>query len=120
MYSFLVLLPITLITAAVGGLLVFSPQVADYVEYIASIEGRPDSALAVQIPLHIAAYAIASFTLVAAAHTISAQVESDRSILARLQRVLEAIFVAVPSVTFVALATYANARRSDIAGAAAD
>jgi hypothetical protein len=114
MYSFLILLPLTLITATIGVLLIFSPQAADYVDYIASLEGQPDvGSLALQIPLHIASYAIVCFVLVATTHTISAPVSDHRSvILKRLRLALEAIFVAVPSVIIVLLATYTNVYRA--------
>ena len=50
MYSFLVLLPLTLITAALGSVLVFSPQVRDYVDFIGTLDGNLDkSRLAIQI-----------------------------------------------------------------------
>ena len=116
MYSFLVLLPLTLITAALGGVLVFSPQLRDYVDFIATIEGNPDKVrLAVQVCAHIAAYAITLFVLVATTRTISAPVSRERpDVLCRLQMALEAIFVAVPSLIIVALATYAMARRVDL------
>src|SRR5262245_13308945 len=109
MYSFLVLLPLTLISAAVGGVIIFSPQVAEYVAYISTYEAlhRGGGRLPLQVAAHVAAYAIASFVLVVTARTISAPPSPDRGVvLCRLQAALEAIFVAVPSVVIVALATY--------------
>ncbi|HEX5957901.1 MAG TPA: hypothetical protein VFY92_04500 [Hyphomicrobiaceae bacterium] len=117
MYSFLVLLPLTLITGTLGGLLIFSPQVLDYVAFISSIEGQPDKTrLPIQIAAHIIAYAITCFVLVATTRTIAAPVSRERpDALCRIQMILEAIFVAVPSLIIVALATYANVRRAELA-----
>lgn len=119
MYSFLVLLPLTLISAALGGILIFSPQVRDYMEYLRSLDGD-GTQLSVQLAVHVVAYAIACFALVVTTRTVSAPVSSDRpDVLCRLQKTLEAIFVAVPSVTIIALSTYANVRWADfVAGTA--
>jgi hypothetical protein len=104
LYSFLVLLPLTLISAAVCALVVFSPQVAEYVAYIATLDLQGGWQLPYQIAAHIAAYAIACCVLVATARTISTPVAPERSaILCRVQVVLEAIFVAIPSLILVAL-----------------
>jgi hypothetical protein len=105
-YSFLVLLPLTLISAAVGALIIFSPQVAEYVAYVSTLDlqQREGGRLPVQIAAHILAYAITCFVLVATARTISTTVPRDRAaILCRIQVVMQAIFVAVPSVILVAL-----------------
>jgi hypothetical protein len=117
MYSFLVLLPLTLITAALGGVLIFSPQVRDYVEFIATLDANADTArLAIQIAAHIAAYALCCVVLVATTRTISAPVPRDKpDVLCRLQMALEAVFVAVPSIIIVALATFALVRRVEVA-----
>jgi hypothetical protein len=109
MYSFLVLLPLTLISAAVGGIIMFSPQVAEYVGYISTYEAmhRGGGRLPLQVAVHIATYAVACFVLVATARTISAPLSPDRGVVqCRLQAALEAIFVAVPSVVIVALGSY--------------
>lgn len=117
MYSFLVLLPLTLITAALGGVLIFSPQVRDYVDFIATLDGNADKTrLAIQIAAHIAAYAICCVVLVATTRTISAPVSRDRpDVLCRTQMALEAIFVAVPSLIILALATFVVVRRVEVA-----
>ena len=106
MYSFLVLLPLTLISAAVGALIIFSPQVAEYVTYISTLDQqqREGGRLPLQIAAHILAYAIVCFVLVATARTVSTPVSRERAaVLCRIQVVMEAIFVAVPSVILVAL-----------------
>jgi hypothetical protein len=108
-YSFLVLLPLTLISAAFGAIIIFSPQVAEYVAYISTYEAlhRGGGRLPLQVAAHIATYAIACFVLVVTARTISAPLSPDRGVvLCRIQAALEAVFVAVPSVVIVALATY--------------
>jgi hypothetical protein len=117
MYSFLVLLPLTLITAALGGILIFSPQVRDYVDFIATLDGNADKTrLAIQIAAHIAAYAICCVVVVATTRTISAPVSRDRpDVLCRTQMALEAIFVAVPSLIILALATFVVVRRVEVA-----
>ena len=116
MYSFLVLLPLTLVRRRPGRRSRLKPQLRDYVDFIATVEGNPDKVrLAVQICAHIAAYAITLFVLVAATRTISAPVSRERpDVLCRLQMALGAIFVAVPSLIIVALATYAMTRRVDL------
>jgi hypothetical protein len=117
MYSFLVLVPLTLITAAFGGILIFSPQVREYVDFIATLDGNADrTRLAIQVVAHIAAYAICCVVLVATTRTISAPVSRDRpDVLCRLQMALEAIFVAVPSLIIVALAALVAVRRAEMA-----
>jgi hypothetical protein len=117
MYSFLVLLPLTLITAALGGVLIFSPQVGDYVDFLATLDGNADkSRLAIQIAAHVAAYAICCFVLVATTRTITAPVPRDKpNVLCRLQMTLEAIFVAVPSLIILALATNSTIRGVEVA-----
>ena len=108
MYSFFVLLSLTLITWALGWVLVFTPQVEDYVRFIVLLEGNPDTArLPIQIVVHIATYATACFLQIATIHTISRpDVRDSWYRLYRLQMALEAIFVAVPSVVIIALATH--------------
>ncbi len=105
MYSFLVLLPLTLISSAVGVLIIFSPQIAEYVTYVSTLDlGREGGRLPLQIAAHVATYAITCLVLVAAARTISTPVAPERAaILCRIQVVLEAIFVALPSAILVAL-----------------
>jgi hypothetical protein len=117
MYSFLVLLPLTLITAAIGGVLIFSPQVRDYVDFIGTLDGSIDKTrLAIQLTAHIVTYAICCFVLVVTTRTIAAPVSRDRpDVLCRLQMALGAIFVAVPSLIILALATYSLVRRVDVA-----
>jgi hypothetical protein len=112
MYSFLVLLPLTLITGALGGVLIFSPQVSDYVDFIATLDSNAKtSRLAIQVAAHVAAYALCCFVLVATTRTITAPVPRDKpNVLCRLQMALEAIFVAVPSLIILALATKSTIR----------
>ena len=107
MYSFLVLLPLTLISAALGALIIFSPQVGEYVTYVSTVDlesHRQAGRLPLQIAAHIGAFAIALFVLVATARTISTPVSRERNvILCRIQVILEAVYVAVPSVVLLAL-----------------
>jgi hypothetical protein len=112
MYSFLVLLPLTLITGALGGVLIFSQQVSDYVDFIATLDSNAKtSRLAIQVAAHVAAYALCCFVLVATTRTITAPVPRDKpNVLCRLQMALEAIFVAVPSLIILALATKSTIR----------
>jgi hypothetical protein len=103
-YSFLVLLPLTLISAAVGLLVLFSPQVGEYVVYVSTLDLQDGGRLPYQIATHVIAYAVTCVVLVAAARTISTPVSPERAaILCRIQVVLEAIFVAVPSLVLMAL-----------------
>jgi hypothetical protein len=117
MYNFLVLLPLTLIAAALGGVLIFSPQLRDYVDFIATLDGHVDKTrLAIQIAAHMAGYAICCAVLVASTRTISAIASRDRpDVLTRLQMACEAVFVAVPSLMILALSTYGVVRRVDAA-----
>jgi hypothetical protein len=117
MYSFLVLLPLTLITAALGGVLIFSPQVRDYVDFIGTLDGNVEKTrLAIQLTAHVVTYAICCFVLVATTRTIAAPISRDKAdVLCRLQMALGAIFVAVPSLIILALATYSLVRRVDVA-----
>lgn len=105
MYSFLVLLPLTLISAAFGALIIFTEQIDEYVKFVSTLElDREGGRLPLQIALHLLAYAITCFVLVATARTVSTPVSHERSlILCRIQVVMEAIFVAVPSLVLVAL-----------------
>ncbi len=104
MYSFLVLLPLTLISAAFGALIIFTQQIDEYVNFVSTLELDRGGRFPLQIAVHMLAYAITCFVLVATARTISTPVSPERSlILCRFQVVLEAIFVAIPSVVLVAL-----------------
>ena len=106
MYGFLILLPLTLISLAIGALVASSVQVADYVAYIADIPDRADfiqkiwtnKHFWIKIGSHLLAYVILCFVLIATVRTISAPLPEDRPAALRFfQLVLEAVFVAVPS-----------------------
>lgn len=116
MYGFLILLPLTLISAVVGWLIGTSAQVADYVTYITDISAIPDvykevlnnQRVWMRIGAHVVAYIILSFTLVATVRTISAPLPSDRPLLLRaFQLILEMIFVAVPTLVLLKINGYA-------------
>jgi hypothetical protein len=96
---------LTLISAAVGALIIFTEQMDEYVRYVSTLDlDGSGGRMPLQIAVHMLAYAITCFVLVATARTISTPVSPERSpFLCRLQVVLEAIFVAVPSVVLVAL-----------------
>jgi hypothetical protein len=113
-YGFLVLLPLTLVSAAIGGLFVSSPQIADYVAYLSALDGRDDKGrLALQIAAQALAYALMCIVLVAATRTISPPPPRDRSAILKLaQLAVEIIFVAVPSVVLVLLSVKAMAASS--------
>jgi hypothetical protein len=102
---------LTLISAAIGTLIIFSPQIGEYATYISTVDlERGGGRLPLQVAVHILTYAITCFVLVATARTISTPVSRERSVvLCRIQVVLEAIFVAVPSVILVALPVKAMA-----------
>src|SRR5262245_50936343 len=106
MYGFLILLPLTLISLFIGFLIASSPQLADYVVHISdivreqSLEATARSA--VIIGSHVVAYAVLCFVLVATVRTVSAPLPSDRpTALKVLQVLLEAVFVAVPSIVLL-------------------
>jgi hypothetical protein len=110
MYGFLILLPLTLISLLIGGLIASSSQVAEYVAYITDI-ARPDGVsqefladkrVWILIGSHVATYAILCFTLIATVRTISAPLPPDRYAGLRFfQRVVEVVFVAVPSMVLL-------------------
>jgi hypothetical protein len=116
MYGFLILLPLTLISAVIGWLIGTSAQVGEYVTYITDISAIPDvykealnnQRVWMRIGAHVVAYVILSFTLVATVRTISAPLPSDRPALLRVfQLILEMIFVAVPTLVLLKINGYA-------------
>ncbi len=116
MYGFLILLPLTLISAVIGWLIAESVQVADYVTYITDVSGIPDvykeaitnQRVWMRIGAHFVAYTILCFTLVATVRTISAPLPEDRpGILRSFQLLLELIFVAVPTLVLLKINGYA-------------
>ena len=120
MYGFLILLPLTLISLAIGWLIASSPQVADYVEYATDITGHTalitdawaNKRLWVQIGSHLLAYAVVCFVLMATVRTISAPLPADRPAgLQFFQLFLEVVFVALPSTVLLWIA--GRALRSD-------
>jgi hypothetical protein len=106
MYGFLILLPLTLISLFIGFLIASSPQLADYVAHITDIV-REQSLEAVarswmMIGSYVATYAVLCFVLAATVRTISAPLPPDRPAALRvLQVLLEALFVAVPSMVLL-------------------
>lgn len=116
MYGFLILLPLTLISAVIGWLIGTSAQVADYVTYITDISAIPDvykealnnQRVWMRIGAHVVAYIILCFTLVATVRTISAPLPPDRPFLLRVfQLILEMIVVAVPTLVLLKINGYA-------------
>jgi hypothetical protein len=110
MYGFLILLPMTLISLLISGLIATRPQVDEYVGYIANVarvdalswQLLADKRVWILIASHVATYAILCFALMATVRTISAPLPADRHIGLRFfQRVLEVVFVAVPSVALL-------------------
>lgn len=110
MYGFLILLPLTIISVVIGWLIAGSAQVADYVSYITDVSGIPDlykealnnPRVWMRMAAHAGAYLILCFTLVATARTISAPLPADRPApLRAFQVLLEAIFVAVPTLVLL-------------------
>ena len=116
MYGFLILLPLTLISAVIGWLIGTSAQVAEYVTYITDISAIPDvykealnnQRVWMRAGAHVVAYFILCFTLVATVRTISAPLPADRPLLLRtFQLILEMIFVAVPTLVLLKINGYA-------------
>jgi hypothetical protein len=109
MFSCLILLPLTFIGAAIGFLLITTYQVADYVEYVSSLGLHPEkSRLLLQIAVHFLSYAAMCSVLAATARTVSPPLSPDRPVIVKYaQLVLEAAFVAVPSVVLIVLSIQA-------------
>ena len=106
MYGFLILLPLTLISLFIGFLIASSPQLADYVAHITDIVREQSLEAAARswmmIGSYVATYAVLCFVLAATVRTISAPLPPDRPTALRvLQVLLEAVFVAVPSMVLL-------------------
>jgi hypothetical protein len=106
MSSFLVLLPLTLFSVVIALLVVTSPQIGDYVTFIAGLPGLGQNRrLALQIVSHVVAYAIMCFTAVATVRTVSVRLAPERrAILRYFQIVLEMVYVGLPSAVLIWLA----------------
>ncbi|KAB2919235.1 MAG: hypothetical protein F9K29_06365 [Hyphomicrobiaceae bacterium] len=107
MSGFLVLLPLALVSFAIGFFVASSPQIADYVAYVTDLS-RPANyqSISLQVAAHVVAYAIMCFILVATVRTVSRPLPPERPAALRLvQLLLEIIFVAVPSGALIWLAT---------------
>jgi hypothetical protein len=105
MFSFLILLPLTLISIAIGLLLVNTHQVADYVLYLSIFASKQDqSQLRWEIAAHAASYAAMCFVLAVTARTVSAPLSPDRAVTSKyFQLFLQGLFVAVPSLVLIYL-----------------
>ncbi len=109
MSGFLVLLPLALVSFAIGFFVASSPQIADYVAYISNLSRPADyRSASSQIAAHLVAYAIMCFILVATVRTVSRPLPPERpAALRHIQLLLEIIFVAVPSGALIWLAAIA-------------
>ena len=104
MPAFLILLPLTLTSLLIGVLIALSPQAREYVQFIADVSGTSAATprLALQIAMHVVAYAMLCFVLVATVHTVSTPLPPERRKLLRsFQSLLEVLFVALPSLLLV-------------------
>jgi hypothetical protein len=108
MYGFLILLPLTLFSIVVGLLLLTSPQLSDYVDFITQInlkqgQTKWDYLLEDQrrwalTGAHFVAYLALCFAAVATVRTVSAPIPPEKSSALRaFQSLLEATFVSIPS-----------------------
>lgn len=100
MPAFLILLPLALTSLLIGTLIASSPQTREYVQFIAdmSVDPAVRTRLALQIIVHLVAYAVLCFVLVATVHTVSPPLSLERhTLLRRFQFLLELIFVVLPS-----------------------
>ena len=112
MYGFLVLLPLTIISVLIGTFILLSPQLADYVAFISELntpEGKTlwlhfldNKPYWTRIASHLVAYAIVCFALTTTVRTVSNPLPADRPAALRIfQMLLEAIFVAVPTLVLL-------------------
>ena len=108
MYGFLVLLPLTLISVVIGFLLLSSPQLSDYVDFITQVnlpEGKTKWEFYAGsrkfwelTASHFIAYAAMCFVVTATVRTVSNPLPPERSgPLRSFQLLLEATFVSIPS-----------------------
>lgn len=104
MPAFLILLPLALTSLLIGTLIASSPQAREYVQFLAdaSIDPQSGPRLALQVVVHLIAYVVLCFVLIATVHTVSEPLSLERhKLLRRFQFLLEVIFVALPSALLV-------------------
>lgn len=108
MYGFLVLLPLTLVSVVIGILLLSSPQLSDYVDFVTQVnlpEGQTKWEFYAHsrkfwslTASHLVVYVAMCFVLVATVRTVSNPLPDERSGSVRaFQMLLEATFVSIPS-----------------------
>ena len=105
MYSFFILLPLTLISLGVGWIISLSPQVRDYIEYATDVPDQAalllqiwtDRRLWGQVGAHMLAYIVLCFVTIATVRTVSPPLPAHSAGLRKFQLFLEILFVSLPS-----------------------